>query len=102
MSTSEHMTPAGGISAPNRIGARRLFFVLAIAVAELMAVMVAMALYVGYRMTQRQSVYAEEDDYDAVAYAPVLPTGTAIAVEAAQEYYAENAEADPEVSPTST
>ena len=44
MSTSEHMTPAEGISAPNRIGARRLFFVLAIAVAELMAVMVAYQL----------------------------------------------------------
>ena len=60
--------------------------------------MIAMALYVGYRMTQRQSVYAEEDDYEAVAYAPVLATGTAVAVEAAQEYYAENVDSDGEDS----
>ena len=63
----------------------------------LMLTMILMAAYVAFRMTQRQSVYAEEDDYDAVAYAPVLPTGTAVAVEAAQEYYAENAESEAEV-----
>ena len=33
-----------------------------------------------------------EEDYDAVAYAPVLATGTAVAVEAAQEFYVENVE----------
>ena len=60
----------------------------------LMSIMVLLAVYVAYRMTQRASVYAEEDDYDAVAYAPVLPTGTAVAVEAAQEYYAENADSE--------
>ena len=60
--------------------------------AFLMVIMLLMAAYVGYRMTQRTSAYAEGDDYDAVAYAPVLATGTAVAVEAAQEYYAENAE----------
>ena len=62
----------------------------------LMLTMLAMAAYVAYRITQRPSVYAEEDDYDAVAYAPVLPTGTAVAVEAAQEYYAENADIEAE------
>ena len=64
----------------------------------LLAAMLAMTVYVAYRMTQRQSVYAEEDDYEAVAYAPVLATGTAVAVEAAQEYYAENVESDGENS----
>ena len=65
----------------------------------LMTTMILMAVYVAYRMTQRASVYSEEDDYEAVAYAPVLATGTAVAVEAAQEYYAENAETESEESP---
>ena len=60
----------------------------------LTGVMLAMAAYVAYRMTQRVSLYADEDDYDAVAYAPVLPTGTAVAVEAAAEYYADNTDTD--------
>lgn len=60
----------------------------------LTSVMMAMAVYVAYRMTQRASLYADEDDYDAVAYAPVLPTGTTVAVEAAAEYYAENTDTD--------
>ena len=64
----------------------------------LLATMLAMTAYVAFRMTQRASVYAEEDDYEAVAYAPVLATGTAVAVEAAQEYYAENVESDGEDS----
>jgi MFS family permease len=62
----------------------------------LMIAMLGMALYVLFRMTQRQSVYAEDDDYDAVAYAPVMAGSTAVAVEAAQEYYVENAESDAE------
>ena len=62
----------------------------------LMIAMLAMAVYVMYRMTQRQSVYAGDDDYDAVAYAPVMAGSTAVAVEAAQEYYVENAESDGE------
>lgn len=62
--------------------------------AFLMASMLVMALYVAYRMTQRASLYAEEEDYDAVAYAPVMATATAVAVEAAQEVYVENAEID--------
>jgi len=67
--------------------------------AFMMCAMAALAAYVAYRMTQRASVYAAEDDYDAIAYAPVLPMGSAVAVEAAQEFYAENAEADEEVYP---
>ncbi len=63
----------------------------------MMVVMLVMSAYIAFRITQRQSVYAEESDYDAVAYAPVLPMGTAVAVEAAQEFYAENVEADEEV-----
>lgn len=60
----------------------------------LTGVMLLMAAYVTYRMTQRASLYADEDDYDAVAYAPILPTGTGVAVEAAAEYYAENTDTD--------
>jgi len=46
--------------------------------------------YVGYRMTRRPSAFKGEEDYDAVTYAPVSPTATAVALEAAQEFYAEN------------
>ncbi|MDA8584657.1 MFS transporter [Rhodobacteraceae bacterium] len=65
--------------------------------AFLMVVMLLLAGYVIFRITRRVSNYASEDDYDAVSYAPVLATGTAVAVEAAQEFYAENAEAEEEV-----
>jgi len=58
--------------------------------------MAAIALYALYRMTQRASLYQEEDDYDATTYAPMMPTSTAVAVEVASEYYAENAENDDE------
>jgi len=58
----------------------------------LLVVMLALAIYVAYRMTQRVSVYADEDDYDAVAYAPMFPSATPVAVEAAAEFYVENAE----------
>lgn len=58
----------------------------------LLAVMVILALYVIFRMTQRASLYSGEEDYDAVAYAPVSPSATPVAVELAQEIYAENAE----------
>ena len=59
----------------------------------LLGVMIGLSAYVAYRMTQRASVYASEDDYDAVRYAPISPASTVVAVEVAQEYYAENAEA---------
>ena len=52
--------------------------------------MFAIALYGLYRMTQRQSLYAqEEEDYEPVPYAPVTAAGTAMAADVAQEYYAE-------------
>jgi hypothetical protein len=44
-------------------------------------------------MTQRQTVYAEEDEYEAVSYATILPgTASVVAVETAQELYVEAAE----------
>lgn len=72
----------------------------------LVTVLFAVALYGLWRMTQRASAYAEEDAYEAVSYATVLPgTASPVAVEAAQEFYveaaeelaesAEDAEADP-------
>jgi hypothetical protein len=43
-------------------------------------------------MTQRSTVYAEEDDYEAVSYATILPgTASVVAVETAQELYVEAA-----------
>ncbi len=65
-------------------------------------IMLVMAAYAAYRMTQRASAYREEDDYDAVTYAHILPTGTQIAVEAAQEYYAENVDTEDEQSVSDT
>ena len=63
---------------------------------------IAMSAYVIYRTTQRASVYAEEEDYDAVPYAPVMPTATPVAVEAAQEFYAENVDTDEEMTGNGT
>lgn len=57
-------------------------------------IMIGLSGYVAWRMTQRSSAYVDEDDYDAVPYAPVMAASTAIAVEAAQEYYAENVDID--------
>lgn len=60
--------------------------------AYLIGVMTVLAGYVLYRMTQRASLYSGDEDYDAVAYAPISPSATPVAVELAQEIYAENAE----------
>lgn len=57
-------------------------------------ILAGFAGYISWRMTQRPSAYDEEADYDAVPYAPVMATSTAVAVEAAQEYYAENVDMD--------
>ncbi|MEM7061502.1 MAG: MFS transporter [Pseudomonadota bacterium] len=54
--------------------------------------MAAIAIYGVYRMTQRASNYATEDDYDAVPYTNLGYVTTQVAVEAAQELYAEAAE----------
>ncbi len=65
-------------------------------------IMLVMAAYAAYRMTQRASAYNEEDDYDAVKYAHISPTGTHVAAEAAQEYYAENVDTEDEPSTPDT
>ena len=53
----------------------------------------SMAAYSGWRMTRRQSAYASEaEDYDAVPYSPIMPTSSMVAVETAQELYAEASE----------
>lgn len=64
----------------------------------LLATFVVLSVYVMYRMTQRASAYREEEDYDAVAYAPVLPTATPVVLEAAQEFYAENADTEDQIA----
>lgn len=65
---------------------------------------VVMAFIAGYglwRMTQRASAYAEEDQYEAVSYAPLLPgAASPVAVETAQELYVEAAEELAETSET--
>ncbi|MEE4119514.1 MAG: MFS transporter [Paracoccaceae bacterium] len=55
-------------------------------------IMASVALYAAWRMTRRPSVYAAEEDYEAVSYAPITPTASPVAVEAAQELYVEAAE----------
>jgi MFS family permease len=60
--------------------------------AFIMVLMGSVAAYGAYRMTRRQSAYSEEDNYDAVPYAAVLPGSTVVAVEVAQEYYVDAAE----------
>ncbi|WGW03208.1 MFS transporter [Tropicibacter oceani] len=52
--------------------------------------LIALALYAVYRMTQRRSIPVE----DTASYAPVSPTSTAIVMEVAQEYAIEAAEDD--------
>ena len=54
----------------------------------ILVLMFATSAYAAYRMTRRESVYAE-DDYSATPYAPVTPSTTAVAFEAAQEFSAE-------------
>lgn len=66
----------------------------------LLGVMICLSAYVSFRMTQRASVYASDEDYDAVKYAPISPSATVVAVEVAQEFYAENAEALDEDPPS--
>ncbi|MDJ0641055.1 MAG: MFS transporter [Paracoccaceae bacterium] len=62
----------------------------------LLVVMAALLAYVAFRMTQRVSTFQAEEDYDAVAYAPITPTATPVAVEVAAEYYADATEAESE------
>jgi len=59
----------------------------------LVVAMSIMAVYCGWRMTRRQSAYAEgAEDYEAVPYAPIMPTASPVALETAQELYAEASE----------
>ncbi|NRA99866.1 MAG: MFS transporter [Rhodobacteraceae bacterium] len=51
--------------------------------------MFAIAGYAAWRMTRRPSVASPEE---TASYAPILPTATPVAFEAAQEVYAENLE----------
>jgi MFS family permease len=60
--------------------------------AFIMVLMGTVATYAAYRMTRRASAYADEENYDAVPYAPILPSATVVAAEVAQEFYVEAAE----------
>jgi MFS family permease len=56
-------------------------------------ILAALTAYGLWRMTQRPTVYAGEEEYEAVSYATILPgTASVVAVETAQELYAEAAE----------
>lgn len=56
-------------------------------------VLACISIYGAYRVTQRPSAYTEDDDYDAVPYANIMPgAASPVAVEAAQEFYVEAAE----------
>jgi hypothetical protein len=53
----------------------------------------SIALYAGYRITQRQSQFSiEEDDYDPVSYANIGFSSTQVAGEVAQDFYVDNIE----------
>ena len=61
-----------------------------IALALLMS---CIALYAGFRITQRQSQFSiEEDDYDPVSYANIGFSSTQVVGEVAQEFYVDNIE----------
>lgn len=64
----------------------------------IVVLMLATAAYAAYRMTQRVSAYADDDDYEAVPYAPIGLSATPVVAEAAQDYYAEGAEELEDVS----
>lgn len=70
----------------SRIGPAGFWLFLAV-------VLVIFTAYGLWRMTQRPTAYAEEDEYEAVSYATILPgTASVVAVETAQELYVEAAE----------
>jgi len=53
--------------------------------------LLGLAGYAAFRMTKRPTSYGVEN-YEAVSYAPIAPSVTPVAFEAAQEYYFESAE----------
>ena len=63
----------------DRIGPRGYFATVAL-------LLFALAAYAAWRATRRASISSD----DTARYAPVLPTATPVALEAAQEVYAEN------------
>jgi hypothetical protein len=65
----------------NVVGPYGFFIIIAV-------LMFALAGYAAYRMTQRAAPSVE----DTGAYAPLMPTASVVAVEAAQEYAADLAE----------
>ena len=75
-----------------RFGPSAFFYVLA-------TLLFAMGLYALFRMTRRAAIAVD----DTTAYAPVLPTNTAVFVEAAQDYVYETAlEEENEATDTDT
>lgn len=83
----------GAISGPPIMGLLMSYFGASGFWLFLAVVLAAMSVYGIFRMTQRASAYVEEDDYDAVPYASIMPgTASPVALEAAQEYYVEAAE----------
>lgn len=75
-----------------RFGPSAFFYVLA-------TLLFAMGLYALFRMTRRAAIAVD----DTTAYAPVLPTNTAVFVEAAQDYVYETAlEEENEAADTDT
>ncbi len=73
--------PLGLGAAMSAVGPRGFFGVISI-------LLFALAVYAGWRTTRRASIGVEE----TVSYAPVFYTATPVAMEAAQEVYAENVE----------
>ncbi|QXT38542.1 MFS transporter [Gymnodinialimonas ceratoperidinii] len=83
----------GAISGPPIMGLLMSYFGAGGFWLFLAVVLASMSIYGVFRMTQRASAYVEEDDYDAVPYASIMPgTASPVALEAAQEYYVEAAE----------
>lgn len=64
---------------------------------QISVLLLALAIYAGYRMTQR----AAPDHDDSMQYAPVMPQSSPLAVEIAREYALETAEEN-EASATNT
>ncbi len=82
----------GAISGPlitgyvmGAVGPQGYFAIIAI-------LLVAVALYAGYRMTQRPAIPSE----DTTAYTPVMQSATSVAVEFAREYAIDSASDDEE------
>lgn len=58
----------------------------------LIVLLALVASYAAYRMTRRQSAFADESEYEVVPYVAISPSSSAVVAEAAQEFYVEAAE----------